>query len=288
MSDAVQLDLFATGDSICEETEDRFLCEGWKSAKKKENGCFGDHTFFFTAGKRTETFLELGLAKYNGNVYGEISFQIGAPSYFGVASHVGVDEPLIKFSIYEPPENVRHYLLKTINQKLNQYDCEKYRLKLYDLADSVVEKAMDCMLKDNREEVRRYHWGVKKDVNDYVTKMLNLEDNYDLSDDELIGMDDVVGHCMECNAPITKSDICRVNAVNYTWKHKDGHTFEAYKCFGKHSREYGKKNPGSMGPGYYYDFHQKYLELCGLTEEEYKEDLKKNSPTVYQAIYGNG
>lgn len=141
---------------------------------------------------------------------------------------------------------------------------------------------------------RTFHKGTSANAEEYVNKVLNLykaegaEHYYDLRDDDLIADDEVIGYCMACNKPVTKKDACEVNAFNYLWEKKDGRIFNAWLCRVGHSVDYTEKAPGSMGPGYYYDFHKKYLELCEITEAEYIENLRQESPTVFKARQDGG
>lgn len=167
----------------------------------------------------------------------------------------------------------------------------EFQLDIFEEFEKTKREQENKVKEDNINAVAHFHKGTSASNEDYCNKMLNvfLEEKdyyFDISDDDLLEDDDVVGHCMACGEPITKKDVAEVNALEYVWQHKNGNHFFAFCCFGKHSQEYTKKNPGSMGPGYYYDFHKKYLELCGLTEDEYREKLRVEQPTVYKARYG--
>lgn len=106
------------------------------------------------------------------------------------------------------------------------------------------------------------------DKSEYVVRQINSQEHYDLRDDDEINDDDVVGHCMVCGKDVTKRDICNVDAVQYTWRHKDGHWFEAYQCWGK----------GHCAPT-----DDDYERLCGLTHEEHIERIRLEQPSVYAA-----
>lgn len=108
---------------------------------------------------------------------------------------------------------------------------------------------------------------------------------YDLRDDDRVKNEDVVGHCFLCGKPVTAQDVCLVNAVTYTWEKKDGTTIEAYKCFGKRAcREPVVTTCDCTDTA----FHEAYLRLTGYTEQEYREKLKHDSPTVYAARVAAG
>ena len=116
-----------------------------------------------------------------------------------------------------------------------------------------------------------------RDMTEYVARKVAESSDalrYDLRDDDTLNDDDIVGYCMYCGASVTKNDVCKVQAVTYTWVHKDRHVFEAYECWRSNTcTKYSSKAT----------LHDKVLEFCGLTEEEYIERLRTEQPTVYEA-----
>lgn len=114
------------------------------------------------------------------------------------------------------------------------------------------------------------------DKSEYVVRQINSQEHYDLRDDETIRDDDVVGHCMYCGAAVTKRAIRMVDAVSYSWRHRDGHWFEAYACWGK-QHDCGVES---------IDTH--YERLCGLTHEEHIERIRLEQPSVYAARKASG
>ena len=128
----------------------------------------------------------------------------------------------------------------------------------------------------NKLAVRQFHFGTKKSIEDYITRMENIEEFYDLRDDELLEESDVIGECFVCGKEISVHDAKVVNAFWWKWKHRNGNYFNAYCCH--------KKHVGVLEPE---NIHKYHLKLCGLTEEEYMERLKKEQPDFYNRIYGS-
>lgn len=108
---------------------------------------------------------------------------------------------------------------------------------------------------------------------------------YDLRDDDRVKNEDVVGKCFLCGRDVTAQDVCLVDAVTYTLERKDGTTIEAYQCFGERAcREPVVTTCDCTDTA----FHNAYLRLMGYTEQEYREKLKQESPTVYAARVAAG
>jgi len=98
---------------------------------------------------------------------------------------------------------------------------------------------------------------------------------YDLRDDDRAQYDDVVGECFACGKPITAREICDVDAINYSWKRKDGKNIDAYVHYNDTCTQSHVMNTNK--------FHEAYLRLTGYTDEEYIQNLKKEQPSVFEA-----
>ena len=97
---------------------------------------------------------------------------------------------------------------------------------------------------------------------------------YDLREDDRVDYEDVIGECFCCGKPITAREICNVDAIEYSWKRKDGRHINAYVHY---SGECIQKKVMNSD-----EFHKVYLRLTGYTDEEYIQNLKKEQPSVFQ------
>ena len=96
-------------------------------------------------------------------------------------------------------------------------------------------------------------------------------ERYDERDDDTLDGDEVIDNCFYCGKPITVDMMRHVDAISYSWTHKDGTPVIARCCWGDCDVKIER------------DLHPYYLKLCGLTEQEYRERLKKEQPGVWQA-----
>lgn len=130
----------------------------------------------------------------------------------------------------------------------------------------------------NAEFLKVFHPGIGVPT-DWKAYVRNCElsfhkaglNRYDERDDETLDDDDVIDNCFYCGKPITAGMMRRVDAISYSWTHKDGTPVTARCCWGDCDIKTEK------------DLHKHYLRLCGLTEEEYREQLKREQPTVWKA-----
>lgn len=109
---------------------------------------------------------------------------------------------------------------------------------------------------------------------------------YDERDDENLEDEAIVDHCFNCDRPITAGDMRHVSAISYSWEHKDGSPVTARCCWSNKECHDVIKDPVWECENEW--LHAHYLRLCGLTETEYREILKKEQPTVYAARMASG
>lgn len=125
------------------KTRDRELCKTWNNAVKNDCGVYVTNVFTFPAGSYKDYYLELNLALAFPYVLGEICYKTKC---YGCGNPLD-DDSNIKFSVYEDHEQLREYLIGTINQMMNadgnMEPKDFYRLS--QLNRSVVDKAMECM-----------------------------------------------------------------------------------------------------------------------------------------------
>lgn len=128
-----------------------------------------------------------------------------------------------------------------------------------------------------REYVRACELRFRKD---------GLPYNYNERDDEHLDDNDIVGTCFNCGKEITAGDMRHVRAISYSWEHKDGTPVIARCCWSNNECHDVLKDP--VWKCEYEWLRAHYLRLCGLTETEYRERLKKEQHTLYAARVASG
>lgn len=113
-----------------------------------------------------------------------------------------------------------------------------------------------------------------------------LGESYDERYDERLDDNDILGECFNCGREITAGMMRRVDAICYSWTHKDGSPVTARLCWGNKDCHDVTKDPVWKCECDW--IHKHYLRLCGLTEAEYREKLKREQPTVYEARVKSG